>query len=292
MTTIRAQDKKHLSALIAQHVQSHGAQCSLNHIDVSGITDFSHLFESHKTFNGDISSWNTANVQDMRFCFFKSCVGGNISNWDVSSVRHMDEMFSHNTSFFGDLSAWDVGRVESMAGMFAGSKLRDGLSNWNVGSVTKMRRMFEDSDFCGDIARWDVARVQTFERMFEGARRFNGDVSLWDVSGAMHFGCMFSYAGFNGDISQWDFQEGANLVDMFTSHNLHTVTNVNIYHWWLASTNPELLTPSQREHFAAWAPVVTGLGLGPIAQARAMQSAWLAQTPGPSLETIAPDLFA
>lgn len=316
MNAVRAQDTRHLKGLIAHHVRHDGDRCSLNHIDVSGITDFSHVFEENKTFNGDISqwemrsatsmrgmfrgshfngdisAWNTKNVQNMAFCFFKSCFGGDISRWNVSSVRTMDEMFAMNTSFFGDLSLWDVSNVESMAGMFAGTKLRDGLSNWNVGAVESMRRMFEDSDFCGDLSRWDVSGVQTFERMFEGARRFNGDVSRWNVSSAMHFGCMFSYSPFNGDISQWNFQEGANLVDMFTGNNLHTLKHESSYHWWLAATHPQLLTPPQREHFMAWTPVTNGLGLAPIAQARAIQDAWAARAQALAVDSIPRDLFA
>ena len=59
-------------------------------------------------FNGDISSWNTAAVTDMRWMFYMAnAFDQDISSWDTSSVTGMEAMF-YATTFNQDLSNWCV----------------------------------------------------------------------------------------------------------------------------------------------------------------------------------------
>ena len=61
-------DKEELRKIIEVYSRKY-SEDSLNWLDVSGITDMSHLFE--KTwYNGDISMWNTSNVTDMNHMFY------------------------------------------------------------------------------------------------------------------------------------------------------------------------------------------------------------------------------
>ena len=71
MAIIVAQDKVHLASIIGKEMQDHGNACSLNHVDISNITDLSNVFED-LPFVGDISQWNTSNVTNMDNLFKNS----------------------------------------------------------------------------------------------------------------------------------------------------------------------------------------------------------------------------
>ena len=86
--SIKARNKDHLSTLIQEHIKVHGSECDLNHIDVSGITDMSNVFEKSR-FNGDISRWNVSGVVDMSRMFLDAHFNGDISQWDVSPLKSL-----------------------------------------------------------------------------------------------------------------------------------------------------------------------------------------------------------
>jgi hypothetical protein len=74
------------------------------------------LFYSSR-FNGDISEWNTANVESMIALFKNSKFNGDISSWDVAKVKTMRSTFSESI-FKGDISNWNVSSLQDMTKMF------------------------------------------------------------------------------------------------------------------------------------------------------------------------------
>ena len=126
--TLFPETKIELKEMIEDEIFENGNECSLNHINVSKITNMSNLFRYSK-FNGDISEWNVSNAKTMEGMFWGSNFNGDISNWDVSNVTNMYCMF-YDSKFNGNISNWDVSSVRDMYGMFASSPLEDNPPKW------------------------------------------------------------------------------------------------------------------------------------------------------------------
>ena len=126
--TLFPKTKDELKQMIETEIRKNGNECSLNHINVSKITDMADLFFGSK-FNGDISDWDVSNVTNMSEMFYNSNFNGDISNWDVSNVTNMDEMFRRSI-FNGDISNWDVSAVTDTTHMFKNTPLEINPPKW------------------------------------------------------------------------------------------------------------------------------------------------------------------
>ena len=253
-----AKNKDDLRKKILAAIKQNGANCDLNFIDVSKITDMSDLFsdEDLSQVTGDISQWYVSSVADMSRMFENSQFNGDISKWNVSNVTNMEWMFE-NSKFQGNIDKWNVSLECSVLDMFKGTANEKSFPKWkifdisgktvvaqngdqlkalicaavakngnkcdlnfiDVSNVTNMSRIFQDSQFNGDISKWNVSRVTHMVDMFQDSK-FNGDISKWNVSKVTNMWGMFSGSQFNGDLSKWKVSDEVDMEDMFEGSKL------------------------------------------------------------------------
>ena len=161
-----------------------------------------------------------------------------ISSWDTSNVTNMSYMFYRtgrpSSPFILDLSSWNTSNVTNMKGMFGdigtSSTFTLDISSWDTSNVTNMSDMFYlagdlATTFTLDLSSWDTSNVTDMSRMFyyagNSAPIFNLDLSSWNTSNVTNMNCMFDRAGYSattwsiGDISSWDTSSVTNMVYMF-----------------------------------------------------------------------------
>ena len=122
---LRPKTREELATIITAVVEKNGWECSLNHIDVSKITDMGDLFS----------------IDDA--CFGLGKFNGDISEWNVTNVKYMTAMF-YGSQFNGDISKWNVSNVTDMEAMFFDSKFENNLSNWEINSSCNTDEMFDN----------------------------------------------------------------------------------------------------------------------------------------------------
>ena len=127
-----------LRQIVLKHIREEGPFCNLNHLDVSDVTEFSHLFnytnangELYGSFCGDISQWDTSQAITMRGMFYMSKFNGDISKWDTSNVRDMTNMFAYSP-FRQNISQWNTSRVRHFDGLFDHCPFNGDLRKWRV----------------------------------------------------------------------------------------------------------------------------------------------------------------
>ena len=123
-------DREHLKEMVRFEMNAHGNACDLNHIDVSGITDFTMLFAS-SMFQGNVSRWNVGQGRTFQGMFEGSHFNGDVSNWDMGCAERLENMFA-NGLFAGDVSRWNVKNVSNVAGMFLNAPFDGDLSAWQL----------------------------------------------------------------------------------------------------------------------------------------------------------------
>ena len=97
--------------------------------DISQVTDLSFLFDGNsnsacKTFNDDISQWNTSAVTTLASTFRgASAFNQPIGVWDVSRVESFSDTFQSAKAFNQSLADWDISGVSALGYMMFYSTL-------------------------------------------------------------------------------------------------------------------------------------------------------------------------
>ena len=206
-----------------------GATGSINGVDAwtlngNGV-NASFMFAETTVFNGNLSSWNSAYLNDVRGMFkdASAFTGIGVESWKswtlCTSFAHT---FSGAVNFNGDVKHWDVSHVTEFDEMFRGATSFNGnMTLWQTGSATSFSNMFNGAaEFTGSIGDWNTVNCKNFEGMLRNAVAYNEDLRAWDTRSATTFSGMFeSAAKFNGNLSGWNVENVENFSDMFKLHD-------------------------------------------------------------------------
>jgi Mycoplasma protein of unknown function, DUF285 len=159
MDKIKAKNREHLERCIKTAMESaaEGACVDLNHIDVSGIDNFAHLFHDALELGNDWRPWSK-----------KKSLLVDVCGWDVSKGKMFQGMFE-GFLFRGDISKWSMGGAEVLDRMFAGSDFNGDISDWDMRGVESAVGMFTESRFEGDLSKWRFEKLKVNLAMFLSA---------------------------------------------------------------------------------------------------------------------------
>ncbi len=124
----------------------------LEHLDLSQATSTVSMFRGCEDLTSlDLSSFNTANVENMTFMFDEcsSLTSLNLSSFNTANVTSMSYMFSDCSSLTSlNLSSFDTANVTAMSCMFMACTALPALdlSSFNISKVTDMSCMFADDE--------------------------------------------------------------------------------------------------------------------------------------------------
>ena len=199
----------------------------------SGITDMSGLFLFERTFNGDISHWDTSDVTAMSNMFrHANAFNQDISRWNMENVTNTDAMLLGASVFNQDISGWNMENVMNMEAMLSGTlHFNQDISGWNTENVTNMKYVFNGTAaFNQDISSWETGMVTNMWGMFEGATAFNQDISGWDVENVDTMIWMFWGAeSFNQNLNAWCVPLQTSLPFNFSINS--ALSTANHPHW-------------------------------------------------------------
>lgn len=203
---IIVKDKTELRKVILNELDKYGEYLDLTHIDVSGVTDMSSLFDytndKFKTIKSiNITGWDVSNVEtasslfedlyeveeiigfgDLQFVkntSFDNCFSGchnlsyieNIENLKIyPSCKHVSFMFSLCDNIDElDLNKWDVSNIKWFSGMFMANKLKKlYIDKWNMANAYSCSNMFYGCKnlMSLDLSNWDISSIEAIDKMF------------------------------------------------------------------------------------------------------------------------------
>ncbi|WP_434335371.1 BspA family leucine-rich repeat surface protein [Mycoplasma capricolum subsp. capricolum] len=120
-----------LYAAFANRFPHHEKVTGFEEWDTSKIKDMSYVFSNNHIFDGDLSKWNTENVENMQG-MFKNAIkfnnNGKPLSWNTTKVTSMESMFDGAKSFKQNLSSWTVDNVVNNKNFSRGSAFFEELN--------------------------------------------------------------------------------------------------------------------------------------------------------------------
>lgn len=236
-----APNLEHVADLNGMFMSSNINQ-SINHWDVSNVTDMANMFRDAVNFNQPLNDWDVSNVKYMNHMFFNAHnFNQNINEWDMSSVNATRSMFYGASNFNQPIGDWNVSNIDNMQYMFYNaSNFNQNISNWDVRNVTNFNSMFYGaSTFDQNISSWNVLKVIDMAFMFAHATSFNQDLSPWDVSKVATMNYMFYNASsFDQNLSSWSVNSVISMTNMFDYAKISPVNfEATLQGWWVNGVN-------------------------------------------------------
>lgn len=140
---IKVSSREQLIDIIQERINKYGNNCDLNDLDISLVTHLNYLFYLFPEFNGNISNWNTSNVFDFSFMFYKCKFNQDISNWKFNNVIYMNNMFE-DSKFNKDISNWKFSKtLRTIQEIFLNSEFDQDISNWILPNFCNTFRMLK-----------------------------------------------------------------------------------------------------------------------------------------------------
>lgn len=127
----KPQTKRELGMVVRVAVGLLGNEADLNWIDTSAVDSMDSLFRDTYP-EGDLCCYINEEGKAVHMTVKLSEFCGDVSKWDTSNVETMEYMFARNRVFNGDLNGWDVSKVKSFEGMFFDTRYNNNLNNWDV----------------------------------------------------------------------------------------------------------------------------------------------------------------
>lgn len=204
-------------------------EIDISNWDMSNVVDMNGMFMkcNINCYIGDISKWDTKKVRNMSQLFCFSNFNQSINDWNTSEVKDMSFMFYKNKEFNQDISDWDVRKVCTMYSMFSHTNFNRDISKWIVSQVIDMSSMFKNSKFNQDISNWDVINVKYTNNMFEDSY-FTQDISKWKLNNITNMNYMFKNSSYNINLKKWAYELKLIEPKNILSFLFRSFSNINV----------------------------------------------------------------
>ena len=180
----------------------------------------------------DLSYWSKNNINDISKILCSS-----FSKWNTSNVIDMHYLFYKCSSlkYLPDISKWNISKVKNISSMFDGcsslEKLPD-ISKWNTKQVINMSNLFHNCSkikFLPDISKWDLSNTYDISGLFYkcSSLQFIPDISNWRINNIFNIRelfCECSSLKELPDISKWNTRRVGSITALFYNQIFKNIT--------------------------------------------------------------------